>query len=435
MRFAACSCSRLEDFRSVERQDPIGSAVHLCVAVAWAASVAIGRVPEGVLWGVLVVIAVVRVHRTWHLYYAMFASRPWRWLALVWLWGLLVILWSPEWPDSALEWLKFAVPRAFFIVPMVWPLLHRWRMLVWALAIGAGVAALASVANVQLISHRYSAGLLADVGVAAAVAIMVHSSSIRVYFWGLLACGAVEAQLALMQGRAAFLASGAAIIAILARPLRKPGVVPNWLTAAAMVVVGVGVLALGGGSMVKRFGEPFKLLQQERATQVQGESKQLTPAQIQAQEARVSRTVPTLNVRIVLWRIAWERSLERPLLGHGHGAWKPAVRQAVSTDPTRYGADVIGEGWLAVTPPPHAHNVLFDQVFTKGLIGLVFFLGLLACLWRRTWAMAGHDAARTAMLGILAAWCVGATMTGADQITIGVCVLSLLTLAASVVDD
>ena len=100
---------------------------------------------------------------------------------------------------------------------------------------------------------------------------------------------------------------------------------------------------------------------------------------------------PTLTGRTGVWESTLERAMERPLLGYGYRAyWTPENKRRLRA--TENWSDGIG----------HAHNTYLDLMAELGLLGVVFFLGLLLILVFRivtramhernfinTWAMAG----------------------------------------------
>jgi O-antigen ligase len=76
-----------------------------------------------------------------------------------------------------------------------------------------------------------------------------------------------------------------------------------------------------------------------------------------------------LDERPLIWRIAVDKALERPLLGHGYG------REIVRGD---FRAALAAAG--QATPYFHGHNVLLDTVIELGVVGLAVFVAFLASL-------------------------------------------------------
>jgi exopolysaccharide production protein ExoQ len=78
----------------------------------------------------------------------------------------------------------------------------------------------------------------------------------------------------------------------------------------------------------------------------------------------------TLTGRVPLWDVLWAALQERPIVGHGFGAfWSSTRIEQVYSD----------AGWPAVT----AHDGYLDEALATGAIGLVLLLGAwLAAMWR-----------------------------------------------------
>ncbi len=140
-------------------------------------------------------------------------------------------------------------------------------------------------------------------------------------------------------------------------------------------------------------------------------------------------------MRIVLWRLAWEKFREHPVLGNGILAWQPTLQRAFTEEPQHYGADLVGADRLIRKPPPHPHNVVMDQLFAKGLVGAGLFAALMVTLWVRTWRAGGVGWARSTMLALLTAWCASSMTAGVDRIVVGGSLLMLMALVSAVRDD
>lgn len=76
-----------------------------------------------------------------------------------------------------------------------------------------------------------------------------------------------------------------------------------------------------------------------------------------------------LDERPLIWRIAADKAMERPLLGHGYG------REIVGAD---FRSTLAAAGQS--TPYYHGHNVFLDAVIQLGVIGLAVFCAFLASL-------------------------------------------------------
>ena len=133
---------RLEDPRFAgllaygREKDPRGDVVH-----AWIAGLAFGLQPLSPVaaWiglAILAGYAVLRLHATWRCL-PLLLQRP---LMLAWigmsLWSLLAISWSPD-PTEGFE--NSGVLRVVLLITASWPVLDRWRPILFGMAAGSAV--------------------------------------------------------------------------------------------------------------------------------------------------------------------------------------------------------------------------------------------------------------------------------------------------------
>ena len=119
----------------VRERDAIGHAAHALVATVAVFLQPIANAPANVGFVLLCIMGALRIHRLWRAWALMF--REWFWLLLVaWAaWTGITLLWS-EAPDYGLrQWGAF---RAILWVPLLWPVIDRWRWILGGLL--AGVA-------------------------------------------------------------------------------------------------------------------------------------------------------------------------------------------------------------------------------------------------------------------------------------------------------
>jgi hypothetical protein len=124
------------ELAKVRERDAIGHAAHALVATLAVFLQPIANAPANVGFVMLCIMGALRVHRLWRAWALMF--REWFWLLLVaWAaWTGITLLWS-EAPDYGLrQWSAF---RAILWVPLLWPVMDRWRWILGGLL--AGVAA------------------------------------------------------------------------------------------------------------------------------------------------------------------------------------------------------------------------------------------------------------------------------------------------------
>jgi len=142
--FAAClrADERLE---CAERVDPAGHAMHVAAAVAWGFAQSVSNAAEGITWGVLLVVSVLRIPKVWRCF-APVVRDP-LWLSLLgWsLWMCASMAWSAAPPSGLKPWF----PDRWVLTPLLlWPAMGRpWVVLG---AIGAG--ALVQVASALCMS-------------------------------------------------------------------------------------------------------------------------------------------------------------------------------------------------------------------------------------------------------------------------------------------
>ncbi len=111
-------------------------------------------------------------------------------------------------------------------------------------------------------------------------------------------------------------------------------------------------------------------------------------------EARMpSETAPqtSIGLRVAYARNTLDLLAERPLIGHGTGAFEAAYTRLVQ-----------GRPGLRGLPTHDPHNQFMKIVAEHGLIGLIVFLALLVAAFRQRGAPPPY---RLLGLGVLAAWC------------------------------
>ena len=119
----------------MRERDAIGHAAHALVATLAVFLQPIANAPANVGFVLLCIMGALRVHRLWRAWALMF--REWFWLLLIaWAaWTGITLLWS-EAPEYGLrQWGAF---RAVLWVPLLWPVMDRWRWIIGGLL--AGVA-------------------------------------------------------------------------------------------------------------------------------------------------------------------------------------------------------------------------------------------------------------------------------------------------------
>ena len=123
------------ELAKVRERDAIGHAAHALVASVAIFLQPIANAPANVGFVLLCVMGALRVHRLWRAWALMF--REWFWLLLVaWAaWTGITLLWSEDASYGLRQWSAF---RAILWVPLLWPVMDRWRWMIGGLL--AGVA-------------------------------------------------------------------------------------------------------------------------------------------------------------------------------------------------------------------------------------------------------------------------------------------------------
>jgi hypothetical protein len=128
---------------AAERADPRGHAIHVALAVLWAFLQSITNAGEGIAWGMLLAIAILRVPKVWWCWLPALRDPLW-WVMAGWFaWTSLTTLWGPDLGAST----PSRVPDRWLFTPfMLWPVMGRPWLVLGAMA--AGGAAHACVALV-----------------------------------------------------------------------------------------------------------------------------------------------------------------------------------------------------------------------------------------------------------------------------------------------
>jgi O-antigen ligase len=128
---------------AAERADPRGHAIHVALALLWAFVQSITNAGEGIAWGMLLAITILRVPKVWWCWVPAVRDPLW-WLMVAWFgWTSLTSAWGPDLGAST----PSAIPDRWLFTPlMLWPVMGRPWLVLGAMA--AGGAAHACVALV-----------------------------------------------------------------------------------------------------------------------------------------------------------------------------------------------------------------------------------------------------------------------------------------------
>lgn len=405
----------LEPFRAEERRWPTLAAVHLAIGMAWCVALSVSGGAESVTFALLMAVALARAPSTIRLYGALFRCLPFQ-LYFAWVvWQVASNLWSVAPVES---WAEALVSRRTLALIALWPLAARWRELLAALCSGALLGAVAAAvavawhgrlsleaADLLIAKYRSSAGPLAAAGIVAAVAVMMGARSWALWWGALVALGFYALQLCALAGRAPALGAAAGVLTVLIRSGHFVGAIPRRYTLATLaagLLVGGVVL---GGPLVERF------------------------SQVQVRDSD-GVSLERSNIRMVLWREAWNRGWERPIVGHGALAWRGSVGAEIAKDPGRFG---VGASQAArLSQGNHAHNTLLGAWYGTGAVGVALLVGMLASVVVSLWRAAPRDWAGAAALGITGVYLVAGIFDDLGNVSVGGFLVALLVLFASV---
>ncbi len=342
---------------SADRRDPSLGAIHAGIAAAWCASLMFSRSAEGVLFGALVVAVVVRLPAMLPIWWA--ALRTWP-AALLLAWLIIAVVAGLR-GEPAGD-LIAALPHRQFLVPLlVVPVVHRWRMLLAGLAIGAtlcavicaveGLLLLADGARLDAVA-RPRGSFVVPIAAIAATAALIGGSSWRIK--------SVSMAVLLIAATAAATGSQRSILIGLLVGLLAIVTLGPWrwrrrlvVLSAAVVIAALTVTASFWmhGAAAKRWNLDWS----DYSTS-----------------------------RVCLWQATLRSWSDRPWLGFGINRWPEVVLPLADTESERFPCLT----WLRDREGlSYSHNLEIDVLFESGLIGLAVLtsatvVGLVAG-WRR----------------------------------------------------
>ncbi|MFO0963574.1 MAG: O-antigen ligase family protein [Phycisphaerales bacterium] len=465
----------LEEFARVESRDPAWSAVHLAAACAWCATLAIGKAPEAVAFGALALVAVVRLPSTWRLYPALLRSPPMLALAAFYAWQALAICWSSV-PDPEYGAL---LPRGLLLPLLLWPMAHRWALLLGAFA--AGTAAHSAIllarswngAGFQqyndsrpLISHLASAGLVfacATIACWSGALLARTRATLALAAGAGMLCVAGLGVLSVRASLAAFLVGTVAATVVALRPRATRRRVAIAATVCAVAVAAALAVAVVRSSRfevwmrsLERSGQAAgqsreqaaqaerERVEQERAAQLDARLRSLgmppkgdpirgasdrerLEQAMRKQPADASFAFVASSGRSPVWLAAIEIWREHPIAGAGSQSWKTECRPRLERDPDRYGIPISAREW--VPKLPGAHSAYLQELAERGVVGLALLLLLLWTTGVRLWRGGGAwDAAGA--FGIFAAWSAAALAQSQSIQGLAMLLLALLLVRA-----
>ena len=389
-------------------KDRLGDRVHLILACTTLAVLPVNGAVAGILLVPLLIWALIRT-AFWTRYLPS-APKVVMIPAVVWIGFLAVsMIWSP---DQRMAGLKLWQQWPVVLVPVLWPILSHWRILLGAILVGSLVqASIHSIAILTIGFDRdtFGYGGLGEhprrlavwyAATAVGVVALFLSGSLRRWTW-LLAVLVLTIPILLSYSRAALIALilGIGVVVLLA--LIRQGAARRTVFAAIAcgLVVGGGLLASG-----------------ERITDGLGLAWART---IQT----VSNEQPE-DIRLAWWQSSLRQWENRPVLGFGLGG----SREALEADP-KYQEVLarnprlaeVSQGW------GHPHSTYFQILLEGGIVGVALFTWLLGTIGYAAYRTSASHPIGVLAFGVLIVWMVTAAT---DEWYLVGHLLSLLWIAA-----
>ncbi|MFW5653357.1 MAG: O-antigen ligase family protein, partial [Planctomycetota bacterium] len=131
------------DFNLARIRDPKGDVVHLILAIALTALIGFGTAPPAILSAIVGGYALLRIWATAGTYRTLLAS-PLFHVLLIWLaLNALSMLWTVDRTEGLDELSDFRLQIPVLLA--LWPIIDRWRLLLWGLIAGSSVIALTQI--------------------------------------------------------------------------------------------------------------------------------------------------------------------------------------------------------------------------------------------------------------------------------------------------
>ena len=409
-----------EPFAEPERRGPHLAAVHLVAACLWLMLLGVSRGAEGVAFGVLMAVAVIRLPVTWRVHARLLDATPFLAFLCFAEWQSLSVLWSQAKGIS----LNDVVPRYVLACLAIWPLMGRWRTLMLALAAGAAGYAAFIVVLFALkptpIQQALVARVTSDIPTAGStMAVALAAMTGRPWprgWWArgavVLGAGTVLCGIGTLGQRMPMIAGiGGAMAGLFAPPgghrtLRTLA----WRVALALVTVA----ALGSLALVVAGGRNRAWVSSVYST-IADTGK---PLDHEAAARLTSESAPLARMAIAIWS-------DHPLFGAGAQGFAVENKRRTAADPDFYGCSP--ERTAGIARLNSAHNAFLDEAAARGIVGIALLATLVAtCAW---WAWRADPS--TGTLGMLTAWLALSLTTPASLRTVPMMLLAIIVARTS----
>lgn len=311
--------------------------------------------------------------------------------ATAWI-GLLAIslTWSP---DPRQEWHQLWSQRWIVAIPLLWPLMDRWRwLLLFTLAGCLGQTTVQTVEGIMEWSNPQGRRISG---------FETHPRTVAVWSAGVIV------------GLVGFHLSG-----FLHRRRWLLGCIPPLLaivlsgSRGALFALAIGlpvvVVVLG----VRRLLTARGLASMVAAILVAGTSLVVFHDRIMPQFERAVESVTSIttdgqatDIRLLWWRSALRQWDNHPLLGYGLGGTAEALR----SDPELTADQRVSKSHLSVAVFNQPHSVYLQILLEGGLVGVGTFALLLFAIFRVAWRNSLHHPLGAIAIGGLVIWMTTAT--------------------------
>ena len=387
--------ARLE---AAERADPAGHAMHLAAAAAWGFAQSISNAAEGIAWGILLAVCVLRIPKAWRCWSVPLRSPLWLALAAWSSWIALSALWSPVQQPS----MRDHFPDRWLLTPlMLWPVMGRAWVVLAAIAAGAFVQAGIAIAlswgptgMARYMSVR-SASAFGQLQWQLHCAVALGAAGIR---WlplpGRVASGAGLAAALVVVSRAATritaLSSVAAMAIVATRPPpRTASGRRARIAAVACLVALVAVAAfLPVGIRIRK--------------------NALSALRAADGDAAMRLVDSMTGHRSTLAAAALDIGSEHPWAGSGRGAFQALLPEWARERQHLYPEQATILEPLTAGTINDAHNAFLQSFVDAGVGAALLLAALLAGILVRLWRASRSDAVAAAALALLSAIVLGA---------------------------
>lgn len=384
--------------------------MHLAAAALWGFCQSIANTPEGIAWGVLLAVTVLRLPKIHSAYQPALRDPAWILLLLWMIWMLASVTWAH--PD--VDRISSLRPTRWLITPLLlWPVMGYPWLLLGSIAAGGMVQALAatamSIGPDQVLTYSRLRSLTGfgqfQVFMGSLLAISVGALSalrrplLRLRLSLILVSMGAGFLLILSAGRASLGAAVASLVTLAIRP-RRPGAALRLVACMVMVglVVAISISSSVGNRVIARVMNEYRQIESLASTDA-------TAALMRAGSHRG-----------VLWFAAWNLGLQSPVIGHGRHSFEPLIREWAGTHASD--RPEIEAGVTRVARVNHAHNTFLNIWVEGGAIGVVLFGLGLAILTERIWRQSANNASSATAAALLMIVLMG-TLVGMSELKAG----------------